>query len=172
VVRSGGGLLSGTSPLFYEAYVSPVTGERVVFLLSARPWEEEPPDLARVSSATPRPVAYAVRIYRLTDEEPELLESPGLASLVGHSASYSFGFVLEEEGEEHREELQIRLQAVELRDGWLSGILSLEGEGAGRSVSRSRGWSLPPGGEAEIDLRLGGGEGPELGFRIRVDVRF
>ena len=42
----------------------------------------------------------------------------------------------------------------------------------GSPVSQSRGWSLPSGGEAEIDLRLGESDGQELGFRIRVDVRF
>jgi len=173
VVRSGGGLLTGTSPLFYEAYVSPATGQRVLFLLSARPWEEPAQDLLRAPPADARPVTYALRIYRLTDEEPELLDSPRLASLVGHTASYSFGFVVEpKEGEAHREELQILLKAVELRDGWLSGVLSLEGEIAAKPVRRTRGWSLPSGGEAEIDLRLGGGESQELGFRIRVDIRF
>ena len=172
VLRSGGGLLTGTSPLFYEAYVSRATGERVVFLLSARPWEE-PSSLVPVLPTNPRPVAYSLRVYRLTDMGPELLDSPSLASLVGHTASYSFGFILgSASGEEHREELQIRLQAVELRDGWLSGILGLEGDVGGSSVSQSRGWSLPSGGEAEIDLRLGESDGQELGFRIRVDVRF
>lgn len=172
VLRSGGGLLTGTSPLFYEAYVSQATGERVVFLLSARPWEK-PLELVKLPATNPRPVAYSLRIYRLTDEGPELLDAPSLASLVGHTASYSFGFLLRAAaGEEHREELQIQLQAVELRDGWLSGILSLAGHVGGSPVSQSRGWSLPSGGEAEIELQLAGAEGRELGFRIRVDVRF
>ncbi len=172
VLRSGGGLLTGTSPLFHEAYVSRATGERVVFLLSARPWEE-PSHLVPVRPTNPQPVAYSLRIYRLTEEGPELLDSPTLASLVGHTASYSFGFLLESAaGEQHREELQIWLQAVELRDGWLSGVLGLEGDVGGSPVSRSQGWSLPSGGEAEIDLRLGESDGRELGFRIRVDVRF
>jgi hypothetical protein len=173
VIRSGGGLLTGTSPMFYETYVSQLTGERVVFLLSARPWEEAPRGPAAADAAAPRPVAYALSIYRLTEAGPELLESPRLASLVGHAATYSFGFTLAlPEGETRREELQIRLKAVEIRDHWLSGILSLEGDVGGSPVSRSRGWALPSGGEAEIDLRIPGGEGQELGFRIRVDLRF
>lgn len=173
VVRSGGGLLTGTSPLFYEAYVSQATGERVVFLLSAHPWKEPPPDLFGAPPAIIRPVAYTLRIYRLTDDEPELLDSLNLASLVGRSTSYSFGFfVASTEGEGHREELQVRLKAVELRNGWLSGVMSLEGEVGGMSVSRSQGWFLSSGGETELDLELGGGDGREQGFRIRVNVRF
>jgi hypothetical protein len=172
VLRSGGDLTSPGRPFFYEAYVSETTGVRLVFLLQARPWIEKQ-DVVPMTPEDPRPVAYRLWISRLTKDGPELLDSPSLASLVGRTASYSLGFVLESpRGEPRREELLVRVQGVELRDGRLTGRLSLEGNLSGRPVEESRTWAIPSGGEAVVDLRLDDRTGRELGFRIVVAAAF
>jgi hypothetical protein len=173
VLRSGGGIVSESGPLFYEAYVSPVTGDRVVFLLGARPWAEEADALAPVPATEPVPVAYRLWIYRLTEAGRDLVESPNLGSLVGHTASYRFGFQLAAPGEEsHREELNLLIRAVDLRDGLLTGVLTLEGHLSGVPVRRSRTWSLPSGGETELEVRLEEVPGGDLGFHFVLAALF
>ncbi len=173
VLRSGGGLASGIGPLFYEAYVSASTGHRLVFLLTSGPWSAPPPARLAASDQAPRPVAYQIWIYRLTPQGPELLDAPSLGSLVGHAASYSFGFSLVRHNQPPRQEkLELVIRAVDLREGQLTGILRLDGIVGGLPVHETRSWMLPSGATAQIDLQLGEAVGEDLGFRLVVVVSF
>ena len=171
VIRSGGG--SGGS-ILYEAYVSPATGQRVVVHLRPRPWVDAPlVPVARVPEGT-RAVIYRLWIYRRTAEGTELVGAPVLGSVVGRVASYSFGFVLDDPagGAGTREDHQVRVRGVDLRDDALVGTAALSGAIRGRRVEGTIGWALASGEEAMLSIDLGEFAHEDLGFQVILVASF
>ena len=158
VMRSGGGIVVLPGSLLHEVFVSPSSGERVVINLEAVPWREPGPLLPTGSPPEVRPVSYRISIYRKTAAGLDFLGMPVLHSLVGRSVSYGFGFTLGEPGdpESTGEVLELQVHAIQLRDGTLTGKMTLEGDLRGQQVRASRGWSLRSG-EQEV-LSFGFGE--------------
>ena len=165
VMRSGGSELARPGSIFHEAFVSSETEERVVVNLHAAPWRPEPEPLVVRMESAPRPVHYRVAIYRRDTEGLEFLGTPQLHSLIGRTASYSFGFVLEGPpgARPTGEDLRLEVRGVELRDESLSGVVSLTGTLRETSVEASAAWSLRSGEEARLTLELGEVAGKPLG---------
>ena len=165
VMRSGGNELERPGSIFHEAFVSSETEERVVVNLHAVPWRPEPaPLVPRVESA-PRQVHYRVAIYRRDTAGLEFLGTPQLHSLIGRTASYSFGFVLEGPpgSRPAGEELRLEVRGVKLKDESLSGVVTLTGTLRETSVEASANWSVRSGEEARLTLELGEVAGEPLG---------
>lgn len=175
VLRSGGGEVNLPGSIWYEPYVSAATGQRVVVHLSARSWVQEEVVVPRTGiSAAPAPVTYRLWIYRRTPSGLDLVESPVLGSLVGHTASYTFGFRLEPaRGSQPSESLQADLHAVEISDGVLTGTATLSGVLRGQPVRAVAPWGLRNGEQAFLTLRLPLADGTtDLGFELAIVAAF
>lgn len=175
VMRSGGGELSLPGSIWFEPYVSTATGQRVVIHLSARDWVREEAVVPRTGiSAAPAPVTYRVWIYRRTPSGLDLIQSPVLGSLVGQTASYTFGFRLDPAGgAQPNESLQADLLAVEIADGVLTGTATLSGLLRGHPVRAEAPFGLRNGEQAFLTLRLPMAEGTaDLGFEIAIVAAF
>jgi len=174
VLRSGGGTVTPFGSILYEAYASEASGRRIVVHFQARPWDEGDPLPGPEAVLSPQPVIYRVWIYRKTLEGTELLGTPMLSSLVGRTASYTFGFVLDDPSQQAgvRQQLEVRVLGVDLREGSLTGRVTLAGEILSKSVQGASDWTLESGEYTSVSIDLGLGGGDDLGFDLVLAAEF